>query len=199
MGATEFYTRTMELDESVEQAQRDRQTVTPAGARIGTAIAGVVELTPREHVDHRGRLFEFYSGPSDFWSDPLVFGHISSVRPHSIKGWGLHFHKDDRYTLVTGELLVALWDARLDSPTHGLVQRVYLAQEATRQVLIPAGVWHASINLGSAEAFVINMPTQPYDHAQPDKVRLSHKSPLAPVDLQEFFPRQFDSSSEHPC
>ena len=139
------------------------------------------------------------SSPGWISSDPVVFGHISSVRPNCVKGWSLHFHKNDRYTLVSGEVLVALWDARLDSPTHGIVQRVYLAPDSVRQVLIPAGVWHAAINLGIDEAFIINMPTQPYDHASPDKVRLSTRSPLVPVDLADFFPSQFDSSREKEC
>jgi dTDP-4-dehydrorhamnose 3,5-epimerase len=189
----------MELDESAKHAAQDQQTVTPAGETVTSSIDGVVVLAPAVHVDNRGRLFEFFSGVGHFWTDPVVFGHISSVRPNCVKGWSLHFHKNDRYTLVSGEVLVALWDARLDSPTHGLVQRVYLAPDSVRQVLIPAGVWHAAINLGIDEAFIINMPTQPYDHALPDKVRLSTRSPLAPVDLADFFPSQFDSSREQEC
>jgi dTDP-4-dehydrorhamnose 3,5-epimerase len=189
----------MELDESAKHAAPDRQTVTPAGETVTLTIDGVIVLAPMMHVDHRGRLFEFFSGVNYFWVDPVVFGHISSIRPNCVKGWGLHRHKNDRYTLVSGEVLVALWDARLDSPTHGLVQRVYLAPDSVRQVLIPAGVWHAAINLGMDEAFIINMPTQPYDYASPDKVRLSARSPVAPVDLADFFPSQFDSSREREC
>jgi dTDP-4-dehydrorhamnose 3,5-epimerase len=189
----------MELDDSAKQAAQDKQTVTPAGETVESTIDGVFVLSPTVHVDHRGRLFEFFSGVDHFWTEPLVFGHISSIRPRCVKGWGLHLKKNDRYTLVSGEVLVALWDARLESPTHGLVQRVYLAPDSVRQVLIPAGVWHAAINLGVDEAFIINMPTQPYDHASPDKVRLSTRSPVAPVDLADFIPSQFDASREQEC
>ena len=195
----QVYHGVMELDESAKHAVRDKQTVTPAGEKVASTIDGVAVLAPAVHVDHRGRLFEFFTGVNHFWAEPVVFGHISSIRPNCVKGWGLHLNKNDRYTLVSGEVLVALWDARLDSPTHGLVQRVYLAPESVRQVLIPAGVWHAIINIGIDEAFIMNMPTQPYDHASPDKVRLSVGSPVAPVDLANFFPSQFDSSREHEC
>ena len=194
-----MYAERMEVDESARHAARDQQTVTTAGETVTSSIDGVVVRAPVVHVDHRGRLYEFFTGPDHFWTDPVVLGHIFSVRPHCVKGWGLHFHKNDRYTLVSGEVLVALWDARVDSPTHGLVQRVYLAPDSVRQVLIPAGVWHASINIGQDEAFIIDMPTQPYDHVSPDKVRLSARSPVAPVDLAGFFPSQFDSSREHDC
>ena len=188
-----------QLDVSVADAVRDVAMVTPSGQRLEGVLHGVRTATPPVHVDHRGRLFEFYPGANEFWTDPVVFGHVFTVRPHAMKGWGLHFHKDDRYTLMTGEVLVALWDARVDSPTHGMVQRVYLSGEATRQVLIPAGVWHATINLADQESVLIDMPTQPYNHDAPDKVRLSWDTPLAPVDLADFFPTQFDPRREHDC
>jgi dTDP-4-dehydrorhamnose 3,5-epimerase len=189
----------VEVDGSTEASVRDQQTVNASGERLEPTIEGVLLNTPAVHVDHRGRVFEFYSGPSAFWAEPIVFGHVSSVRPNAFKGWGLHFYKDDRYTLISGEILVVLWDSRMDSSTRGVVQRVFLSPDMNRQVLIPAGVWHAMINLSSVEAFVINMPTQPYDHANPDKVRLARTSPVVPVDLADFFPGQFDILREHPC
>lgn len=189
----------MEVDGSIQESVRDQQTVTASGERLEKVIEGVLLVSPAIHVDHRGRLFEFFSGPSEFWTEPIVFGHVSSVRPDAYKGWGLHFDKDDRYTLISGEVLVVLWDSRVDSSTCGLVQRVFLGPDMERQVRIPAGVWHAMINLGTDEAFVINMPTRPYNHAHPDKVRLARTSPVVPVDLADFFHSQFDISSEHPC
>ena len=37
---------------------------------------------------------------------------------------------------------------------------------------IPVGVWHADRNIGAKDARVINFPTKPYDHENPDKYRL---------------------------
>lgn len=189
----------LRLDSSVADAVRDDVTVRKSGERLEGALHGVRTFSPPVHVDHRGRLFEVYPGPSDFWTEPVVFCHAFSVRPFTMKGWGLHFHKNDRYCLTSGEVLVLLWDARLDSPTHGQVQRVHLSAEAVRQVLIPAGVWHATVNLTEHESMVLDFPTQPYNHESPDKVRLSWDTPLAPIDVQQFFPLQFDPSREHRC
>jgi dTDP-4-dehydrorhamnose 3,5-epimerase len=187
------------FDASVTDAARDVATVDSSGSSLDGNLAGVVTKSPAVHVDHRGRLFEVYPGRDEFWADPVVFCHAFTVRPHGLKGWGLHFHKTDRYTLMVGEVMVALWDARLDSPTHGQFQRVFLSAEGVRQVSIPPGVWHASINLVGMESMVIDFPTQPYEHANPDKIRLSWDTPLAPVDLAQYFPIQFDPGRERPC
>lgn len=37
---------------------------------------------------------------------------------------------------------------------------------------VPIGVWHANHNIGTKDVVVINFPTMPYDHANPDKYRL---------------------------
>lgn len=98
--------------------------------------------------------------------------------------------KDDRYTLIAGEDLVVLFDARVDSATHGLVQTVVLSPSGVRQVLIPRGVWHFNIALGNEEAQLVNHPTAPYRHSAPDRLMLSWDSPVIPVDIQKYFPNQ---------
>lgn len=179
-------------DPSIQAAKRDTATVTPAGELISKVIEGLSTQNPVNHVDNRGRVFEVYSGPSDHWKDPLVYCYTFTVRPNQIKGWGLHEHKDDRYTLISGELLTVLYDARLDSPTRGLVQKVILTPEGTRQLLIPKGVWHMNICLGSQEAFLINHPTHVYEHGKPDRLLLPWNTPEIPVDISEFFPKQLN-------
>lgn len=61
------------------------------------------------------------------------------MRVNQVKGWGLHLEKEDRYTILKGENMTVMYDARLDSPTHGAVQRVYLSEQGVRQVTIPTG------------------------------------------------------------
>jgi dTDP-4-dehydrorhamnose 3,5-epimerase len=148
------------------------------------------------HVDHRGRVFEVYPGESEFWVDPVVYCYTFTVRPMQTKGWGLHLEKDDRYTLIDGELLTVLYDARLDSPTHGQVQKVVLSGQGARQLLIPTGVWHMNVNLGGSEAFLINHPTKVYVHEQPDRLMLPWNTSALPVDVAGLFPvqRLFDAS-----
>lgn len=180
------------LDETATSGRRDRATVTESGQSLAPCLSGVVTTSPVNHVDHRGRVFEIFpGGETEFWAAPVVYCYAFSVRSHQIKGWGLHEHKDDRYTLLTGEILTLLYDARTDSPTHGQGQQVTLSPEGTRQLLIPAGVWHLNVNLAPHESMLINHPTQRYDHAQPDRLLLPWDSTAIPIDVESFLPRQF--------
>jgi dTDP-4-dehydrorhamnose 3,5-epimerase len=47
-------------------------------------------------------------------------------------------------------------------------------------VVIPPGVWHGLQNLGSQEALVLNMPTNPYNYEDPDHYRLPYDTPEIP-------------------
>ena len=187
------------LDDTVAHALRDVQTVTKVGTPTSGNLHGVRTFAPVNHVDHRGRVFEVYPGPSDFWTDPVVYCYTFTIRAGQTKGWGLHVEKDDRYTLVSGELLTILFDARLDSPTHGQVQKVTLSPEGARSLLIPAGVWHMNINLAESETFLINHPTKAYVHEKPDRLLLSWNTSILPVDVAAYFPTQQNVVSSHSC
>ena len=183
------------FDATVDVAKQDHATVTSEGKSLSTVIDGVSTVAPVNHVDHRGRVFEVYAGPSEHWRAPLVYAYVFSVRPGQTKGWGLHEEKNDRYTLISGELLTILYDARAESPTHGVTQKVVLTGEGTRQLLIPQGVWHMNIALGANEVFLINHPTAVYTHGKPDRLLLPWDTDAIPVDVASYFPRQFTSSS----
>lgn len=135
-------------------------------------IEGVIVERVVEHIDHRGRVFEFFNGNSGVFEGPIVFGHCFTILPKTLKGWGAHLNKDDRYCLIAGEVITVLFDSRKSSPTFGFVQEVLLSPEGNRKLRIPAGVWHLSINQTDSEAFLIDLPTQPYNHDEPDKIWL---------------------------
>ena len=193
------YDPRMNLDETASAALPDSQTVKPSGESVARTIHGVATVAPINHVDHRGRVFEVYAGPSDFWVEPLVYCYTFTVRPLQTKGWGLHLEKDDRYTLIRGELLTILYDARVDSPTHGVVQKVTLTEQGIRQLRIPTGVWHMNVNLSESETFLINHPTNVYQHAAPDRLLLSWDAPEIPVDVAKFFPIQLARPRSGEC
>lgn len=173
----------------------DAATVTADGQPIAPFIDGVrVHQTP-VHVDHRGRVFEVFNAAHDFWTTPIVHSYVFTMRPGLIKGWGIHEHKEDRYCMLSGEMLVVLWDGRRESPTHGLVQEVLLTPQRTRMLEIPRGVWHVDINMGPDECMVMNHPTAPYDYAHPDRRLLPWDSPEIPVDLRQYFPPQWGVGS----
>jgi dTDP-4-dehydrorhamnose 3,5-epimerase len=168
----------------------DRPTVNAKGESVAAVIDGLKTKRGVVHVDHRGRLFEVFNEADDYWSSPVVHSYVFTVRPGTIKGWGVHDHKWDRYCIISGEMLVVLWDGRDGSPTHGLVQEVVLSAEGVRMLSTPPGVWHVNINLGPGECVVMNHPTAPYDYAHPDRRLLPPDSPEIPVDLRAYYPIQ---------
>lgn len=167
----------------------DRQTVSRDGKSTLPTIDGVLTRTPPTHVDHRGALFELYANEEGAWAAPVVHVYQTSLFPGVIKGWNQHDSKTDRYTISSGEILVVLWDDREDSPTRGVVQHVALSPRGIRQMLIPVGVWHLLLNLGTTEAFLINLPTDPYRHEAPDRRLLPWDSDAIPVDVRALLPQ----------
>lgn len=168
---------------------RDTQTVTKKGVPTAATIHGVKTRSTTNHVDHRGSVFEIFEGDMDFWETPVVYAYQFSVRPHQMKGWGLHEHKLDRYTIISGEVLLFLYDSRVDSPTHGVLQKLVLSDRAVRQVIIPCFVWHLSVNVGHEEARLINLPTEVYHHEAPDRLLLAWDSDAIPVDISAHLPQ----------
>ncbi len=184
----------MDLDDlhpSVTAGTGDERTTRDDGTAIVGEIDGVVAHRLTVHTDHRGRLFEVFSGALPHFHEPVVHGYIFTIRPSFIKGWGIHLEKDDRYTIVTGEILTVLFDARRASPTYGRTTRYLLGPSGHQQLRIPKGVWHASVNLTQQEAFLLNMPTHPYHHAAPDRITLPWDTDAIPVDLHRFLPKAF--------
>ncbi len=175
-------------DPSLAKGERDTQTVTKQGVSLASRIDGVRTRATTNHVDHRGTVFEIFEGDLEFWGTPIVYAYQFSIRPGLLKGWGLHEHKSDRYTLIEGEVMIVLYDARPDSATHGVVQRVVLSDRGERQVIIPPFVWHVSINLLDTEAKLINFPTNVYNHEAPDRLLLPWNTPEIPANLADLFP-----------
>lgn len=174
----------------------DARTVTAAGEPVQTVIDQVIVRRRANHVDHRGRLFEVINPATDpdFWSEPIVHGYVFTIRPFTVKGWGVHREKADRYCLVSGETMTILYDARPSSPTYGVVQEVPLTPQGAQMVLIPTGVWHMSVNTAPVETFLVNFPTRPYSYEQPDRMTLPWDTPHIPVDVSRYFPRQMRPS-----
>ncbi len=164
---------------------KDRQTVTPEGELVARQIEGVVirRLPPIE--DQRGEVVEVYRPSWGLHPDPLVYVYQVSLRPHAIKGWVVHQRQDDRFFVSRGVIRWALYDDRAESPTYQLLNLFTFSERNRALLIIPKGVFHAAQNVGDTEAVFINMPTQPYNHADPDKYRLPLKNDLIPFDFDD--------------
>lgn len=174
----------------IAQAEPEKATVRPDGSYRAETIDGLIIHQPPIHVDHRGALVEMFTIDA-FWEQDFAYAYQTSIRPNTLKGWYAHERKNDRYHIVRGELLLCLYDDRPKSPTRGLTQTLVLSERSARQVFIPARIWHLSLNVGSEEAILVNLPTAKYHHAAPDRLHIPWDSQLIPLDVRRFFPQAY--------
>ncbi|MFL5781589.1 MAG: dTDP-4-dehydrorhamnose 3,5-epimerase family protein [Thermoleophilaceae bacterium] len=161
----------------------DSQTVTADGRRLDRFVDGVVLRPAVTQSDERGNLTEIFDPAWDFADEPLVYVYESRIHPGQKKGWIVHFEQDDRLYFSVGSAKVVLYDARTQSPTHGLVQELFLGSANRGLLRIPAGVVHAVVNVGPDEVMFVNMPTQPYRRERPDKLRFPQDTDAIPYRL----------------
>jgi dTDP-4-dehydrorhamnose 3,5-epimerase len=171
------------------QPVKDPPTVTAEGERLGTRIDGVEIRRAVTHTDERGTLCEILNPSWNIHPLPLVYVYQFTIRPGKVKGWHVHRLHDDRIFISRGEVKVVLYDSRMDSPTHGLVNEIFRTSLDRDLMVIPAGVYHAHQNCGTEDALFISMPTRPYNHADPDVYRLPVNNDVIPYRFENTFGR----------
>ena len=60
--------------------------------------------------------------------------------------------------MISGLVSIVVYDGRIGSPT----------------------LYHGCKNIGTTEAFIVNMPSEQYDYESPDALDLPYDSPNAP-------------------
>lgn len=118
-----------------------------------------------------------------FHAAPLVYAYQVTLRVGSLRGWVKHALQDDRIFVSRGVMTWAFYDDRAESATHKLLNVFTFSDQQRVIFTIPQGVYHAVKNTGEGEAVFINLPTRPYDRADPDKYRLPLKNDLIPFDF----------------
>jgi len=121
--------------------------------------------------DERGRLMEILRSDEEIFQR---FGQVymTTANPGVVKGWHYHKKQDDYFTCISGVMRLALYDAREDSPTYKEVNDFTISLDAPMLVRIPRLVYHGFKSVGDKEAVVINVPTLPYNPADPDEYRV---------------------------
>jgi dTDP-4-dehydrorhamnose 3,5-epimerase len=164
----------------LDGVQKDDQMVTPEGHPVAPQVDGVVFRRATTHADEVGSLTEIFTFGWGFTDAPIVHVYEVTVRPGQIKGWVAHSTYDDRLYFSNGCAKLAFYDAREGSRTEGLVAVRYLGAHDRGLLVIPRGVYHAVRNVAANDLTFINLPTRPYDYANPDKYRLPAGSPAIP-------------------
>ena len=164
---------------------KEQQTVTPDGKPVGQVIDGLIIRLAITQADRRGEVVEVYNPAWNLHPMPMVYAYQASIRPKAIKGWIVHKKQDDRIYTCIGVMRWVFYDLRENSPTYQLLNQFTFSDRNRALIIIPAGVYHAVQNVGETEAIFINLPTRPYDYADPDKYRLPPKNDLIPFDFDD--------------
>jgi dTDP-4-dehydrorhamnose 3,5-epimerase len=131
--------------------------------------------------DERGLLMEMLRV-----DDPIFqrFGQVycSMVYPGVVKGWHYHKVQTDYFVIVKGMAKVVLYDLREDSPTKAEVNQFFMGERNPILITIPPGVAHGIKGIGVEPAYLINVPTEPYNYKTPDEFRIAPDDKSIPYD-----------------
>ena len=144
-------------------------------------IDGVIFQSLKVVPDERGRLMEIMRRDDTFFTG---FGqvYLSTVYPGVVKAWHYHNLQDDRFTCVRGMVKAVLYDDREGSSTRGYLNVFYVGEYQPALIVIPAGVFHGWKCVSEYEAYVINVPSEPYNRTSPDEFRVDPHSGAIPYD-----------------
>lgn len=165
------------------QPTKSPQTVTPDGKSVQPLIDGVLIQRPVTHEDDRGSLCEIYHPAWHFDQIPLTNAYLVTVHVGKVKGWAIHHKQIDRYFFTRGHIKLVLYDDREDSSTYKMLNELYFSEQNQALVLVPPGIYHAVENVGNSEGLLFNIPSEPYNHANPDKHTLPLINDLIPHDF----------------
>jgi dTDP-4-dehydrorhamnose 3,5-epimerase len=121
--------------------------------------------------DERGWLMEILRA-----DDPLFtrFGqvYVSATYPGVVKAWHYHKVQVDHFVCVAGMVKLVLVDTRPGSPTAGVVNEFFLGALNPVLVQVPNLVHHGWKCISEEPSIVVNVPTEPYRHDDPDEFRV---------------------------
>lgn len=125
-------------------------------------IDGVVVKPLRRIPDERGFIMHMLRADDP---DFERFGEIyfTTAYPGVIKAWHMHKEMTLNYAVVVGMIKLALYDDRVDSPTRGEIQELFIGQENYQLVKIPPLVWNGFKTIGTQMVILANCASLPHD------------------------------------
>jgi dTDP-4-dehydrorhamnose 3,5-epimerase len=135
-------------------------------------IVGVRTKALRPIADERGWLMEVLRSDETELLPKFGQVYVSATYPGVVKAWHYHKHQVDNFACVAGMVKLVLVDTRDDSPTKGMVNEFFIGALNPLLVQVPNLVYHGWKCISIEPSLVVNVPTEPYDHASPDEYRL---------------------------
>jgi dTDP-4-dehydrorhamnose 3,5-epimerase len=135
-------------------------------------IEGVKVKPLRTIADERGWLMEILRVDETELFTKFGQAYISATYPGVVKAWHYHRLQTDNFACVAGMIKLVLVDTREGSPTSGAVNEFFIGTENRQLVQIPPLVYHGWKCISTDMSLVLNLPTEPYQYAEPDEYRL---------------------------
>lgn len=125
-------------------------------------IKGVEIIEKKIISDGRGKILHMLRNDDKNF---VKFGEIyfSYVYPKKIKAWHIHKKMTLKYVAVYGKIKLVLYDDRVNSPSKGLVQEIFMSNEHHLLVTIPPMIWNGFTSADDNEAVLANCSDIPHD------------------------------------
>ncbi len=151
-------------------------------------VEGVLLHPLRVNRDPRGTLVESlkvsWSGIYDAAARPFAQHYYSTTNSGVARDedrWHVHEYQEDRFSVLLGDIVVAIYDPRPASPTRGRLNLYWLGEANGDQgqfcLLVPRRCYHGFVVVGDKPAILQNFPTREYDPADEGRV------PFAEADV----------------
>lgn len=140
-------------------------------------IDGVVLQPFAIFPDDRGYFMEVArmgTAPVDAFDPASTQVSASLSYPGTIKAFHFHRRQTDCWVPAAGMMQVALVDLRVESPTFGRCNTLYLGSLRPWKVIIPPGVAHGYKIIGTEPAFLVYLTNRFYDPSDEGRIPYDH-------------------------
>lgn len=122
-------------------------------------IEGVEQIPLRRIPDSRGRIVHFMRKTDEAFQDfDVQEVYFSWVYSGAIKAWHRHTEMTLNYAVLVGDIKLVLFDSRIDSPSYGELEEIYLGEHSPHGIIrVPPMIWNGFMAVGNANALVANV------------------------------------------
>lgn len=158
-------------------------------------IDGVVLHKLKINSDPRGILVEALKTD---WTDvfdpkdlPFAMQYFSITKPNVARDenlWHVHKFQTDRFLVISGDMVVAIFDPKENSKTRGILNIFPMGEAQGNDgqflLLIPPETYHGFLTVGKKEVVLENFPTKLYNSSDEGRILYSE----AGVKLKDGIP-----------
>lgn len=132
-------------------------------------IDGVKIVPLRQITDERGKIMHMMKATDDHFQG---FGEIyfSCSWPGAVKAWHIHRTMTISNAVISGRAKLVMYDLRVDSPTRGELQEVFLGEDNYVLVQMPPGIANGYKAYGDKMVVLANCANEPHDPDEMDRL-----------------------------